>query len=106
MFNFLLQGKVGEMMAPVQSPEAQLLIAIQNKQAEKVRDDGERMWVATRPWPNCTLQSELSTSFCCRCRCVNQSVLRSGVCVCVCVRLRKNNDDAPFSPPFWTLATC
>lgn len=38
MFNFLLQGKVGEMMAPVQSPEAQLLIAIQNRQQDKVRD--------------------------------------------------------------------
>lgn len=37
MFNFLLQGKVGEMMAPVQSPEAQLLIAIQNRQQDKVR---------------------------------------------------------------------
>ena len=37
MFNFLLQGKVGEMMAPVQSQEAQLLIAIQNRQADKVR---------------------------------------------------------------------
>eukprot|EP00904_Undaria_pinnatifida_P011487 jgi/Undpi1/7469/HiC_scaffold_22.g09942.m1 len=38
MFNFLLQGKVGEMMAPVQSPEAQLLIAIQNRQQDKIRD--------------------------------------------------------------------
>lgn len=37
MFNFLLQGKVGEMMAPVQSQEAQLLIAIQNRQQDKVR---------------------------------------------------------------------
>lgn len=36
MFNFLLQGKVGEMMAPVQSQEAQLLIAIQNRQQDKV----------------------------------------------------------------------
>lgn len=37
MFNFLLQGKVGEMMAPIKSPEAQLLIAIQNGQRDKVR---------------------------------------------------------------------
>ena len=44
MFNFLLQGKVGEMMAPVQSPEAQLLIAIQNRQQDKVRE----MLLATR----------------------------------------------------------
>lgn len=36
MFNFLWQGKVGEMMAPIKSPEAQLLIAIQNKQQDKV----------------------------------------------------------------------
>lgn len=40
MFNFLLQGKVGEMMAPVQSQEAQLLIAIQNSQPDKVRWEG------------------------------------------------------------------
>lgn len=39
MFNFLLQGKVGEMMAPVQSQEAQLLIAIQNRQEDKVRQE-------------------------------------------------------------------
>ncbi|CAM9697265.1 unnamed protein product, partial [Ectocarpus sp. 12 AP-2014] len=38
MFNFLLQGKVGEMMAPVQSQEAQLLIAIQNRQQDKIRE--------------------------------------------------------------------
>lgn len=38
MFNFLLQGKVGEMMAPIKSPEAQLLIAIQNGQRDKVRE--------------------------------------------------------------------
>ena len=37
MFNFLWQGKVGEMMAPIKSPEAQLLIAIQNRQHDKVR---------------------------------------------------------------------
>lgn len=37
MFNFLFQGKVGEMMAPIKSPEAQLLIAIHNRQANKVR---------------------------------------------------------------------
>lgn len=36
MFNFLFQGKVGEMMAPIKSPEAQLLIAIQNRQQDKV----------------------------------------------------------------------
>lgn len=41
MFNFLLQGKVGEMMAPVQSQEAQLLIAIQNRQPDKVRPERE-----------------------------------------------------------------
>lgn len=55
MFNFLLQGKVGEMMAPVQSQEAQLLIAIQNRHQDKVRRAGERsrqrMWVAARPSP-------------------------------------------------------
>ncbi|CAM9950366.1 unnamed protein product, partial [Ectocarpus fasciculatus] len=38
MFNFLLQGKVGEMMAPVQSQEAQLLIAIQNRHQDKIRE--------------------------------------------------------------------
>lgn len=43
MFNFLLQGKVGEMMAPVQSQEAQLLIAIQNRQQDKVRTEGDAL---------------------------------------------------------------
>lgn len=47
MFNFLLQGKVGEMMAPVQSPEAQLLIAIQNRQQDKVRDSAIKCHVTS-----------------------------------------------------------
>jgi hypothetical protein len=37
MFNFLFQGNLGEMIAPIQSVEQQLLIAIQNKQLDKVR---------------------------------------------------------------------
>ena len=36
-FNSLFQGKIGELIAPIQSPEQQLLIAIQNKQLDKVR---------------------------------------------------------------------
>lgn len=42
MFNFLFQGKVGNIIAPVESPEAQLLISIQNRQPDKVREDGKR----------------------------------------------------------------
>mmetsp|Transcript_20316 Transcript_20316/g.30029 ORF Transcript_20316/g.30029 Transcript_20316/m.30029 type:complete len:477 (-) Transcript_20316:122-1552(-) len=37
MFNFLFQGNLGELIAPIQSPEQQLLIAIQNLQLDKVR---------------------------------------------------------------------
>ncbi|CAN0105090.1 unnamed protein product, partial [Discosporangium mesarthrocarpum] len=38
MFNFLFQSNLGEMIAPIKSPEAQLLIAIQNKADDKIRE--------------------------------------------------------------------
>jgi hypothetical protein len=36
MFNFLFQSNLGELIAPIQSAEQQLLIAIQNRKTEKV----------------------------------------------------------------------
>ncbi|CAM9730917.1 unnamed protein product [Chrysoparadoxa australica] len=38
MFNFLFQGNLGELIAPIQSPEQQLLIAIQNRQHDKIHE--------------------------------------------------------------------
>ena len=46
MFSFFLQGKVGDMMAPIKSPEAQLLIAIQNRQQDKVRGESKLPFVS------------------------------------------------------------
>ncbi|KAG5178762.1 ankyrin repeat-containing domain protein [Tribonema minus] len=37
MFNFLFQGNLGDIIAPIQSPEQQLLIAIQNRQMDKAK---------------------------------------------------------------------
>ncbi|CAM9991623.1 unnamed protein product, partial [Choristocarpus tenellus] len=38
MFNFLFQGNLGDMIAPIKSPEAQLLIAIQNRDDSKMHE--------------------------------------------------------------------
>lgn len=71
MFNFLFQGKVGEMMAPIKSPEAQLLIAIQNRQADKVRFNAYEAFellcvrckpsVRQKPFPDCCQECRMTT---------------------------------------------
>eukprot|EP00611_Tribonema_gayanum_P004873 TRINITY_DN14102_c0_g1_i1.p1 TRINITY_DN14102_c0_g1~~TRINITY_DN14102_c0_g1_i1.p1 ORF type:complete len:105 (-),score=44.12 TRINITY_DN14102_c0_g1_i1:717-1031(-) len=53
MFNFLFQGNLGDIIAPIQSPEQQLLIAIQNRQMDKV----QQLLEVQRVPANCRNQS-------------------------------------------------
>lgn len=38
MFNFIFEGKIGEMLAPVSGPTSQLLLAVQHHRNEDMRN--------------------------------------------------------------------